>query len=219
MREFAVLLCDALPNGTAVVDVAAWQDMPEVVEDGTTFAENALKKALETSLFTGLTTLADDSGLEVDALYGNPGVHSARYAPEGTDTANNALLIHELRDVPSEKRTARYVAVIALCIADDELGQALRQGHPSIGHGGATGEGKLFRIEDRLLIWFRATCEGRIIDEARGEGGFGYDPHFWVDDFAATMAEVPLEQKNERSHRARAVAKLKDWMQERRDER
>ena len=218
LREFGVLLSSALPAGTGLVDVSHWPDMPEVVEDGDTFWDNAIKKAVQTSRYTGLTTLADDSGLQVDALGGRPGVHSARYAPEGTDEANNRLLVDELRAVPAKDRTARYVAVLALCIADDELGrelehrlQADERHHATTAQDGDA-EGVLRQHGDRRVVCFRATCEGRIIDEPRGDGGFGYDPYFWVDAFDATMAEVPLDRKNTISHRARAVAKLRDWL-------
>jgi XTP/dITP diphosphohydrolase len=206
-REFAVLLGDLLPAGTEVIDIAGWPTpVPDVIEDKETFFENAIKKAVETSLATGCTTLADDSGLEVDALDGRPGVYSARYAGEhGGDLANNALVVEELQGVPPEQRSARYVAVLALCLADDELGGSLDPGEP-VGDG--TKEGVPFRSGDRTVVWFRATCEGRIVDEPRGDRGFGYDPHFFVDDWGQTMAEVSLSKKNERSHRAAAVRKM-----------
>lgn len=204
-REFEVLLGDLV---TEVIDMDSWPtELPEVVEDRDTFEGNAFKKAWEISHATGCTTLADDSGLEVDALGGAPGVYSARYAGEACDDlANNAKLIRELQGVPSADRTARYVAVLCLCIADDgiidvDASRALPvQELPP--------EGQLTQIGDRLVIWFRATCEGRIVDESRGDGGFGYDPHFFVDDWNATMAEVSLSKKNERSHRAAAVRKM-----------
>ncbi len=206
-REFATLLGDLLPPGTPVTDINAWPtELAEVVEDADTFEGNAIKKAVEIAQQTGCTTLADDSGLEVDALGGRPGVYSARYAGlDGDDAANNALLVRELADVPPAQRTARYVAVLALCLADDELGRALHVGEP-IGDGSQ--EGVPFLRDDRVVVWFRATCEGRIIDEPRGDGGFGYDPYFFIDDWGQTMAEVSLTQKNERSHRAAATRKL-----------
>lgn len=206
-REFAVLLDDFLPPGTEVMDLGGWPEpLPEVVEDKDTFFGNAIKKAVEMSGATACTTLADDSGIEVDALDGRPGVYSARYAGENATSAdNNALLIQELQGVPPEQRSARYVAVLALCLADDELGRALRVGEPV---GSGSEEGVPFAVDGRTVIWFRATCEGRIIDEPRGDGGFGYDPHFFVDDWNKTMGEVSLDKKNERSHRAAAVRKM-----------
>lgn len=206
-REFETLLGDLLPADAEVLDVAGWPTpLPEVIEDAHTFYENAVKKALEMSLETGCTTLADDSGLEVDALGGRPGVLSARYAgPDADDEANNRLLIQELEGVLPADRTARYVAVIALCVANDDLGAVLRIGEPG---GDGHVEGEPFLRAGRVLVWFRATCEGRIIDTPRGGGGFGYDPYFLIDDWGQTMAEVSLAQKNERSHRAAATRKL-----------
>ncbi len=208
IREFETLLegfgefygIDALDDG-----------LPEVIEDAETFVGNAFKKAWELCQATGLTTIADDSGLEVDALGGAPGVYSARYAGKGSDEANNAKLVRELADVPPERRTARYVAVVCLVVPPGVEGEDVRRrmfGRPA--HPGQTygKEGELVEIDGHFVVWFRATCEGRIVDEPRGEGGFGYDPHFLVDDWGKTMAEVSLERKNERSHRAAAVREL-----------
>lgn len=210
-REFESLLGGLLPEGTEVFDIPSFDpDIPDVVEDGETFEANAIKKAIEISVETECTTIADDSGLIVDALDGRPGVYSARYAGENaSDEANNKLLIDELRGVPQSRRTARYRAVIVLCIAEDELGRALNLGDP-VGDG--TEEGVPFRRDFRELVWFRADCEGLIVDEPRGEGGFGYDPHFLIEDWGKTMAEVSLAQKNERSHRAAAIRKLAAYL-------
>lgn len=210
-REFAVLLDEVLPPGTEVVDVGSWPTpIGEVVEDRDTFEGNALKKAYEVCVASGCTTLADDSGLRVDALGGAPGVYSARYAgKDATDADNNAKLLRELDGVPAEDRTARYVAVLCLCLADDALGRHFSKflGDPvSFDHLVEQPPlDRAFEVRGRRCVCFRATCEGRIGDEPRGEGGFGYDPYFLIDDWGLTMAEVPLSRKNERSHRAAAV--------------
>jgi XTP/dITP diphosphohydrolase len=142
-------------------------------EDGETFEANAIKKALYYSQFTADPVFADDSGLEVDALGGAPGVLSARYSPEGNDLANNRRLIANLRGV--KLRTARFVCVIALA----------RQG--------------------KLLGTYRGSIEGRIVDEPRGPGGFGYDPHFFHEPSGCTFGEATPEQKMRSSHRAQAL--------------
>lgn len=149
-------------------------------ETGTTFEQNALLKARTVVTATGLPSLADDSGLEVDALGGSPGVRSARYAgAEGDDAANNRRLISELEGVPHQERTARFVCAAALVLPD--------------GREWTT----------------RGTMEGRIIDEPRGEGGFGYDPHFVSAGETRTNAELPPEVKNARSHRGAAFRALR----------
>ncbi len=150
-------------------------DIPDVVEDGATFEANAQKKAEALARATGLWTLADDSGLEVDALGGAPGVFSARYAGEPTDyAANNSKLLRELAG--GKNRTARFRCVLAL----------------------ASPAGKVRFVDGR--------CEGRIIEDLRGAGGFGYDPLFIPDGFAQTFAEMPTDAKNKISHRGRALA-------------
>lgn len=147
----------------------------EIIEDGKTFEENAIIKA-RTGAKLGYICVADDSGLEVDALGGAPGVYSARYAGEhATDDENNEKLQRQIKDVPNEKCTARYVCVVA-CV---------------------TPWGRDFYV--------RQTCEGRIIKEYRGEGGFGYDPMFYVEEFGCTFAETTPEQKNSISHRGKAM--------------
>ena len=157
--------------------------VPEVVEDGDTFAANAAKKAREVSRATALPALADDSGLEVDALGGAPGVYSARYAGPGASAAdNNAKLLAVLRDVPDRDRGARFHACLALADVAGPLGTEL-----------VTAEG---------------TCEGRILRRPRGAGGFGYDPLFYSPELGATFAETGVGPKNDLSHRARAMAAL-----------
>lgn len=164
---------------------AAALGLPEPVEDGTTFAANARIKAHAVAGATGLPALADDSGIEVDALYGAPGVHSARFAgADAGDDANNALLVEKMRGVPAERRGARYRAVIVLmCHAADPS--------PLICEG---------------------SWEGIIQLEPRGEGGFGYDPIFVVPELDATFAEISREDKSARSHRGRAVRQMVDFL-------
>ncbi len=182
VREIGAILGDLDIN---VVSLADFPDVPEVVEDGTTFFENAYKKAKEVSEATGMMVLSDDSGLEVDALGGRPGVYSARYSgKEGDDAANNAKLLKELEGVPEEKRTARFKCVMVLY-------------HPS---------GKWISAE--------GTCEGRIALKPAGSGGFGYDPIFYMEQYGKTMAELPPEEKNRISHRAEALKALKRRLRE-----
>lgn len=157
-------------------------EIPEVEEDGTTFEENSKKKALEIAKFTNMITIADDSGLCVDALDGAPGVYSARYAGEhGNDLDNNRKLVRELQGI--ENRKARFVCVITLAKP--------------------TGE----------TYSFRGEVEGDIIDVPQGTEGFGYDPHFFMKEYGKTLAEIP-EIKNKISHRARALEKLKENLDE-----
>lgn len=149
----------------------------QVEEIGQTYADNARLKAEAYARASGLVALADDSGLEVDALGGAPGLHSARYAGQDTTHADKmGVLLAELRDVPDERRTARFRAVIVI----------------------ATPDGRAFTCE--------GVCEGRIARAPRGAGGFGYDPIFLVEGGSRTMAELPAEEKNRISHRARAAA-------------
>jgi XTP/dITP diphosphohydrolase len=152
---------------------------PPVEETGTTFVANALIKADYYHAITGMLTLADDSGLEVDALDGRPGVYSARYGAEGLSSAGQvALLLDEMKDAPEEKRTARFVCAIALVGAPD--GRAIRQ-------------------------TFEGRCEGRIAFNPRGAGGFGYDPIFIDQELGRTFAELTPEEKASRSHRGKAL--------------
>jgi XTP/dITP diphosphohydrolase len=159
--------------------LATW---PEVAEDADTFEENALKKARALATFSGMATLADDSGLEVDALGGAPGVHSARYSGEGADDRkNNEKLLRALAGVPRERRTARFVCVLALCL-------------PGAG--------------ERREWLFRGECGGWIAFAPRGENGFGYDPLFFYPSFGKTLGEVDRETKGRVSHRGKALRRL-----------
>jgi len=163
-----------------VLSVADFAQVGEVVEDGQTFADNAAKKACEPARLLSRWTIGEDSGLMVDALGGAPGVYSARYSGEGaTDEKNNQKLLAELRGVPPEKRTAAYICSVA--IADP------------------TGTVRL-RAE--------GSCRGVIIDEPRGENGFGYDPYFLIREYHRTFGELSALVKHQISHRARAFAIL-----------
>jgi XTP/dITP diphosphohydrolase len=156
-------------------------DVPEVEETGTTFEANALLKAEAVARATGAWTLAEDSGLVVPGLNGRPGVYSARYAgKQGDDDANNARLLAELAPLPADRRAAYYVCVAALA---DPTGEVR-----------ATAEGQ---------------CHGVIITEARGTGGFGYDPLFLIPEFHKTFGELSPRVKHALSHRARALARLR----------
>ncbi len=162
-------------------DLRQYPDLAAAVEDADTFMANAEKKALHYAEQTGLPALADDSGLEVDCLGGRPGVRSARFAGRhGDDQANNAKLIELLRDVPLEERSARFRC--AIVVAD----------------GGA------------VLARAEGAIEGLIINEPRGENGFGYDPHFLVPDLGKTTAELAPEHKNRISHRGQALRSILD---------
>lgn len=213
-REFEGLLNQFLNPVWDVFDIASWNSpIPEVVEDGDTFYENALKKALQVSEHTESVTIADDSGLEVDALKGRPGVHSARYAGEGaTDAQNNQKLIAELAGTPESERGARFVCVVALAIPENTVGRALlaRTGIPfaEIGEAKPSEAGKMVRIDDRIVVWFRGEVQGRIVEAPRGDNGFGYDPYFCPHKQSKTMAELSPAEKNARSHRANALEKL-----------
>lgn len=158
---------------------------PEVVEDRDTFAGNAAKKATEIMAATGLPALADDSGLEVDALNGAPGVHSARYAgDQATDMDRIVLLLKNLEGIPPERRTARFRCAVAFV-------------HPD---------------EPQHVELFEGACEGRILEQVQGTGGFGYDPVFYVEHLGQTFAQIPAEQKNRISHRGLAMARMADHL-------
>ncbi|HEX6277934.1 MAG TPA: RdgB/HAM1 family non-canonical purine NTP pyrophosphatase [Polyangiaceae bacterium] len=162
-------------------------DRPAVVETGTTLEENAILKARAASAATGLYALADDSGLEVDALGGRPGVRSARFAHErATDAENNAALLRELEEIDDASRRARFRCVLALVSPWDPVNVELAEG----------------------------TCEGLIARAPRGSGGFGYDPLFIVPELGGrAMAEMSEREKNEVSHRARAARSMRDKLE------
>lgn len=153
----------------------------EPEETGLSFVENAILKARHAARVSGLPALADDSGLAVDALGGAPGIYSARYADGQGDAANNAKLLEALREVPDAARGAQFVCALAL----------------------------VRHADDPLPILCEGLWHGRILHEARGTGGFGYDPLFWVPECDCASAELPAAEKNRLSHRARAMAQLK----------
>lgn len=170
--------------GDIGIDIVSLEQLgidKEVVEDGETFEDNAIKKALEICELCDEPVLADDSGLEVDYLDGQPGVYSARFSGEdATPAKNNEKLLKLLKDVPKEKRTARFVCVTAVAFPNGRI------------------------------ITSRGECEGIIIDELKGEGGFGYDPLFYYPQLNKTFAQLSKEEKNKVSHRGRALEKLKE---------
>jgi XTP/dITP diphosphohydrolase len=192
LRDFAGA---AEAHGIAIAGIPGFSSLPPVVEDGPTFEANARKKAEEYSLAApGELVLADDSGLEIDALGGAPGVHSARYAAPDLqnkdphraeantdDEANNARVLRELAELLPEKRTARFVCVLA----------AARDG--------------------RTLATFRGTAEGIILNAPRGHNGFGYDPLFYFPQIGKTFAELSAAEKARYSHRGTAFRLFLEW--------
>ncbi|MCG3196166.1 MAG: RdgB/HAM1 family non-canonical purine NTP pyrophosphatase [Candidatus Omnitrophica bacterium] len=167
-----------------VVSLEEFPEYPEVVEDGLTFEANSEKKAREASLFTGLWSLADDSGLVVDALGGEPGVYSARYGGKESDGERNRFLLEKLSAVPPDKRTARFVCCATLF-----------------------GDGK-------ILFQASGECEGRILDAPRGSQGFGYDPIFQPPGMDRSMAELPPGEKHAISHRGKALAAVREFLKQ-----
>ncbi|AKT36606.1 RdgB/HAM1 family non-canonical purine NTP pyrophosphatase [Chondromyces crocatus] len=184
LAELRALLADLPLQLVSLADVLPNQ--PPVPEDGLTFEENALIKARAAAKAANLLTLAEDAGLEVDALGGQPGVRSARYAGEtATDQANNAKLLSALNGVKPDARRARFRCVMVLL-------EPRRPDHPILAEG---------------------RCEGWINEEPRGTGGFGYDPLFQVEGLNQTLAELGQDAKNEISHRSQAVLALKPALQ------
>lgn len=162
-------------------------NVPDADETGTTFVENAIIKARNCAAHTGEAAMADDSGIEVDALGGAPGVHSARYSGEhANDDKNTALLLRNMEDVPDGKRTARYWCVMVY----------------------------MRSASDPTPIICQASWEGVIIREKRGTNGFGYDPVFLIPELGKTAAEVSLEVKNSMSHRAKAIKMMTERLRE-----
>src|SRR5271157_4141577 len=185
-------------HGVEIGGIPDFASLPAVVEDGLTFEDNARKKAEAYSRYVpGEVVVADDSGLEIDALNGAPGVHSARYAAPDLqgqpphlanantdDKANNARVLREMKGVPSAQRTSRFVCVLA----------AARDG--------------------KTLATFRGTAEGIILEEPRGTNGFGYDPLFYFPQIGKTFAELTAEEKAEHSHRGSAFRQFLQWEDE-----
>lgn len=192
VREFAALFAERGYEVKSLNDFDRVR-LPDIVEDGTTFAENAIKKARTIAEALGIPVIADDSGLCVDALDGEPGVYSARYAGEhASDADNNAKLLRELA-----QRGKPYAL--------------LPDGHPRV-YGAARFIAHIAMIDPQSgqVVQAEGGCEGYIITEPRGSDGFGYDPLFYLPEHRCTMAELSLAEKNRISHRARALAKLAD---------
>lgn len=171
------------PLGITLKSSYDFPDLEEVIEDKPTLEGNALKKARYVHEQTGLTALSDDTGLEVAALDGRPGVYSARYAGESASYQDNVdKLLDELSDVDDNDRDARFRTVVALVMDEGEY-------------------------------TFEGICSGEILTEERGDGGFGYDPVFRPDGYEQTFAELDIKIKNEISHRGKAVAKFYKWLE------
>ena len=177
-EELAALLGDL---GITIRTLDEFPDAPDVVEDGDTCEANAIKKARAIAQFTGLPAVADDTGLEVDALGGRPGVYAARYAGEDATYEDNCRkLLREMAGVPREQRTARFLTVAAIALPSD--GVRVAQG----------------------------TLDGVIAEEASGTLGFGYDPVFLIPELGKTLAQLSADQKNTISHRAKAFTKMRE---------
>ena len=177
LEELRALLADMPIEVLSLLD---FPDIPEIPETGSTFAENAELKAKAAANATGRVALADDSGLEVDALGGQPGILSNRFAgPKATDRDKYMRILELLEGVPDEERTARFRAAVAIAVPEGET------------------------------IVVEGACEGRIAREPRGDQGFGYDPIFYLPDLRLTMAELPASEKNRISHRAHALQSAK----------
>jgi XTP/dITP diphosphohydrolase len=178
--ELVALLGDL---GITIRTLDEFPDAPDVVEDGDTCEANAVKKARAGAESTGLPAVADDTGLEVDALGGRPGVYAARYAGEDATYEDNCRkLLRELTGVPLEQRTARFLTVAAIVLPSDGIRVA------------------------------QGTLEGVIAEEASGTLGFGYDPVFLIPELGKTLAQLPADQKNTISHRAKAFAKVREML-------
>ena len=172
-------------SGIELLSLHSYPDAPDVVEDGKTYEENAIKKASTLAEYTGHLTIADDSGLEVDALDGAPGVHSARYAGENASDQDRIVkLLDALQNIPDDRRSGRFICAVAIA---DPLAQ---------------------------VQVVRCACEGRIIHTPRGANGFGYDPVFVPAGYDKTFAELGDEIKNQISHRAKALGEARKLLSE-----
>lgn len=177
IKEMRALLA---PLDIEVLSLADFAPIEDAEENGKTFCDNAIIKAKYYYAHTHVACLADDSGLEVDALDGRPGVYSARYSGENaTDATNNAKLLGEMTDVAEDNRTARFRCSMAL-------------------------------VDGNTVLTADGVCEGIVLRELRGKGGFGYDPLFYVPRFKRTLAELTSDEKNAISHRGQAVRKMAD---------
>lgn len=168
------------PHHIQVKCVAEFPDVPEVIEDGNTFGENAAKKASQTASIISQWTIGEDSGLMIDALNGAPGIYSARFSGENaTDEQNNAKMLQELTNVPTESRTAQYICHVALSNPQGEI-----------------------------CLQVEASCRGRMTEAPRGQNGFGYDPYFEIVELHKTFGELAPIVKQHLSHRARAFERF-----------
>ncbi|MBX3335331.1 MAG: XTP/dITP diphosphatase [Nitrospira sp.] len=184
-RELGALLGGL---GIRIRTLADFPSAPEVVEDGTTCEANAIKKAREIARATGVPAVADDTGLEVDALGGRPGVYAARYAGEHATYEDNCRkLLFELAEVPRPNRTARFLTVAAIAFPSGDV-------HVTQG-----------------------SLEGVIAEQSLGDQGFGYDPVFLVPEFNKTLAQLTAEEKNRMSHRAKAFVQMRVWLEDHRN--
>lgn len=184
-RELGALLGGL---GIRIRTLADFPSAPEVVEDGTTCEANAIKKAREIARATGVPAVADDTGLEVDALEGRPGVYAARYAGEHATYEDNCRkLLLELAEVPRSNRTARFLTVAAIAFPSGDV-------HVTQG-----------------------SLEGVIAEQSLGDEGFGYDPVFLVPEFNRTLAQLTAEEKNRMSHRAKAFVQMRVWLEDHRN--
>lgn len=178
--------------GIVVLGLDAFPNIPEVQEDGSTFTENSLKKARAVAAYTGLPAIADDSGLEVDALAGQPGVYSARFAgPGATDEQNNRKLLEDMAGIPPNERSARYRTVISLVVPEGYFDHSPY-------------------IEETV----EGVVDGVIASKPRGASGFGYDPVFHVPEVGKTFAELSTEEREVFSHRFRALRQLRPLLEE-----
>ena len=186
MREIRMILKD---TGIPIVSMKEAGISPQIDENGKTFEENAVIKARTVAMLTGETAMADDSGLEIDFLGGEPGIYSARYLGEDTSyTIKNAIILDRMKDVPDEERTARFVCAVAAVMPD-----------------GTT-------------LTCRGVMEGRIAWESAGGNGFGYDPIFYLPSYGCTSAELAPDDKNAISHRGSALRQMRQLLKEKMDE-
>ncbi|MBI5193171.1 MAG: non-canonical purine NTP pyrophosphatase [Nitrospirae bacterium] len=221
-----ILKESGIADAIEIYSLSDFPDIPDIVEDGATFSENAWKKAETVAGYTGLTAIADDSGLEVDALNGAPGIYSARFAGEkATDSENIKKLLRLMEGVPKEKRGARFVCVIAVAVhgvtppplnplpqGEGRFGEIppplTGDNHNSLPFKGRVRVGMGF-FSDANNILMEGECRGVIFEVERGTSGFGYDPVFIIPEYGKTFAELGAEIKNKISHRAVALNKLK----------
>jgi len=190
--------------------------VPEPVEDGKTLEANAIKKAREIRDFTGCSALADDTGLEVDALDGAPGVYAARFAGEGATYSQNCdKLLSDLEGVPGGGRGARFRTVMAVALAPEDESRLRRflTDHPDEGAGTSAGTSAGLESDDTVdVLTAEGIFNGEITTELKGESGFGYDPLFFDRDRGCTLAEMTAEEKNRVSHRYRALVEIRELL-------